>query len=159
MAEGPKTLSVRFSLPCPMSEKTVTEVMGMVADAMRNRLDCCTCVRCWRSPMPTASSYANWPLREMAIELAGTENCRRNAPAIRPISPRCWPLDPAYCDCATAINSASGMEHAAEAKRLCRRERRVRDRFSMGAGCPFLGHEHLPGACAFYRFARRGERS
>ena len=28
----------------------------------------------------------------MAMEVAGTENCWRNSPAMRLISPRCWPV-------------------------------------------------------------------
>ena len=36
-AVGPKTLSVRLSLPCSMRVKMVTDVMGLVTEAMRKR--------------------------------------------------------------------------------------------------------------------------
>src|ERR1700733_11069778 len=91
----------------------------------------------------------------MAMELAGTENCWRKAAAMRPISPRCWPVDPPYWGCARASKLGSGMPAAtAKVKRFSSSERRVIERGGMGVAFPLLVARSLPELVDFI-FSRR----
>src|SRR5271155_3853289 len=62
----------------------------------------------------------------MAMEVAGTENWRRNSPARRPISPRCWPVEPPYCGWASSWASNGGRPRVVAAVVRARFWRRVR---------------------------------
>src|SRR5271170_734430 len=92
----------------------------------------------------------------MAMEVAGTENWRRNWPAMRPISARCWPLEPPNCGWASSLGRPR-VAAAVVRARFCRSARRVREWFGIGAGVPFAwGWEDFWVARGFYLAARAG---
>src|ERR1700746_3939638 len=71
----------------------------------------------------------------MAMEVAGTRNWRRNSPARRPISPRCWPVGPRYWGWARDLREV--MTAAVVQAGFFRRVRRVSGWIGIGLRCPF----------------------